>query len=102
MGILKKDKGIVYAGIMLDHDLEKRPVYETDLRLCGQDVVHLIVENIPRHVPILIHSCNPSEAPVMHSLLENAGFAAERISMNELTKESFNEWLDYVRENWEP
>jgi len=51
MGVLKRSKGKVYAGIMLDHDLEKRPVCETDLRLCGQDVVHLIVENIPRHVP---------------------------------------------------
>ncbi len=101
IGILKRDKGKVYAGIMLDHDLEKRPICETDLRLCGQDVVHLIIGSISRQVPILIHSCNPSEAPVMHKMLEKAGFAVERISMNDLTEESFIEWLDYVRENCE-
>ncbi len=101
MGILKRDKGKVYAGIMLDHDLDKSPVCETDLKLCGQDVVKLIIRNVSKEVPILIHSCNPSEAPVMHSLLEKAGFAVERISMNDLTEESFKEWLNYVRENWE-
>ena len=101
MGILKRDKGKVYAGIMLDHDLDKSPVCETDLKLCGQDVVKLIIGNISKKVPILIHSCNPSEAPVMHSLLEKAGFAVERISMNDLTEESFKDWLTYVRENWE-
>ena len=101
MGILKRDKGKVYAGIVLDHDLEKNPASESDLFLCGQDVVDTIIKNVSKQVPILIHSVNESQAPVMQTMLEKAGFAVERIPMDILTRESFNEWLEYVRENWE-
>jgi len=101
MGILKRDKEKVYAGIVLDHDLEQRPASENDLFMCGKDVVDAIISNVSRNVPILIHSVNESQAPIMHTMLEKAGFAVERIPMNILTGESFNEWLDYVRENCE-
>jgi hypothetical protein len=102
MGILKRDKRKVYAGIVLDHDLEKRPASESDLFLCGQDVVDAIIMNVSREVLLLIHSVNETQASVMHTMLEEAGFAVERIPMDVLTRESFNEWLDNVRENCKP
>ena len=101
IGILKRDKGKVYAGIVLDHDLGKRPASESDLFLCGTDVVDAIIINVSRDVLILIHSVNESQAPVMHTMLQNAGFMVDRIPMDTLTRESFNEWLDYIRENYE-
>ena len=101
MGILTRDKGRVYAGIVLDHDLEKRPASESDLSLCGRDVVDTIIKYVSKDVPVLIHSVNGSQAPVMHTMLEKAGFKVERIPMNILTEESFNEWLEEVRENCE-
>ena len=101
IGILKRDKGKVYAGIVLDHDLERRPASESDLFLCGKDVVDIIISKVFRDVSILIHSVNESQVPVMHTLLEKAGFAVKRIPMDVLTAASFNEWLDYVRENFE-
>ena len=69
--------------------------------LCGTDVVEAIIFNVSKDVPILIHSVNQSQAPVMHTMLEKAGFAVERIPMNVPTGESFNEWLDFVRDNRE-
>jgi hypothetical protein len=57
--------------------------------------------NVSREVSILIHSVNESQAPVMHTMLDKAGFSVERIPMDVLTRESFNEWLEYVYENCE-
>ena len=96
--ILKRDKGAVYTGIVLDHDLGKRPATDTDLRLCGKDVVNAIIAGVSKTVPVLIHSVNESQAPIMQSMLQRAGFDVERIPMNVLTKASFNEWLSYARE----
>jgi len=102
IGILKRDRGKVYAGIVLDHDLDQRPASETDRFMCGKDVADAIIVNVSKDIPILIHSINESQAPVMQTTLEEAGFAVERIPMDILTRESFNEWLGYVRETCEP
>ena len=79
IGILKTDKGRVYEGIVLDLNLEKRPASESNLSLCSTDVVDAIIRYVSKDVPTLIHSVNESQAPVMHTMLEKAGFMVERI-----------------------
>ena len=100
IGILRVDRRTVYAGIVLDYDLQARKASEADRYLSGEDVTQAIIEHISRHVPILIHSMNVSQRGVMARKLERAGFEVTRIPMDVLTAESFREWVDGVMENW--
>ncbi len=58
IGILRLDSGFVYAGVMLDHDLQDRRATELDAMLSGRDVVDSIIEHLSRDVMILVHSVN--------------------------------------------
>ncbi len=100
IGILQRDPGAVYAGIMLDHDLQLQVASEADRSLSGTDVVQVLILNIATDVPILIHSVNRFCAPGMAIRLETAGFDVSRIPMDKLTQSQLLEWLDDVRENW--
>jgi len=99
IGIIRRDRN-AYAGIVLDHDLQARSATSSDRHLCGQDVVDVIVQTISRDIPILVHSVNETQGPVMERQLLKAGFAVERIPMHVLTEESFNDWIEYVSETW--
>ncbi len=101
IGILERDRGNVYAGILLDHDLQGRIVTTTDHYLDGKDIVNVIVKNIAKDVPILIHSMNTTYAPVMAERLEHDGFSVSRIPMANLTRERLTEWIEEVRALWE-
>jgi hypothetical protein len=101
MAQIKADKGNVYAGIMLDHDLRGQLKVTSSALLSGSDLINIIIHNIDRDVPILVHSMNLGMAPVMVRRLEIAGFYVKRIPMVELTKDKLNEWIDLVRECWE-
>ena len=98
IGILNRDRGRVYSGIVLDHDLDQRAVNAEDLKLCGRDILSSLCRNVSRDVPILVHSMNAARAPVMVAALEKTGFCVERIPMDQLAEDSFNNWLGYVRE----
>jgi CheY-like chemotaxis protein len=100
MGILRVDWRSVYAGIVLDHDLQARKASESDRYLSGQDVTQAIIEHIKRHVPILIHSMNASQRAVISSRLQRAGFEVTTMPMDALTPEPFRAWVDSVIENW--
>jgi CheY-like chemotaxis protein len=100
VGILRLDRGTVYAGVVLDHDLQERKAAETDRYLSGQDVVEAIVQHLSCDVPILVHSNNASQSNVMVLRLQRAGYDVTQIPMSVLTKESFEEWIRKVRENW--
>ena len=100
LGILKRDSNL-YAGIMLDHDLQTQAATATDMELSGSTVVKWIKEMIPTDVPILIHSMNVSRAPEMKRSLEAAGFSVTRITMDMLEREHFHSWLNEVRDNWD-
>jgi len=97
IGILERDRGSVYAGILLDHDLQGRTATATDCTLDGKDVVNMIVKNISKNVPILVHSMNVTQAPVMARRLEKDGFYVTRIPMTSLTKERLQEWVAEAR-----
>ena len=101
IGVLERDKGNVYAGILLDHDLQGRAATATDCSLDGKDVVNMIVKNISKNVPILVHSMNVTQAPVMANKLEKEGFCVTRIPMAILTKERLQEWVAEARAIWE-
>lgn len=101
MGLLARDKGHVYAGILLDHDLQQQTAIEKDLYLSGEQVVESAIRNVYKDVPILVHSVNAQQASVMVSKLEAAGFDVTRMSMDHLKKEQLLEWVEEAREMWE-
>ena len=101
IGILERDRGSVYAGILLDHDLQGRMATTTDRYLDGKDIVNVIVKNISKNVPILVHSMNVTQAPVMAHRLEKDGFYVTRIPMANLTKERLQVWVGEAMALWE-
>lgn len=100
-GILRKGATDGIAGIMLDHDLEQQPVIENDLKMSSSHLMNALVLSIPRSVPVLIHSMNISKPVIMERQLKSAGFSVTRIKMEDLTRASFHEWLQDVRDNWD-
>jgi len=101
LGIIQRDRGDVYAGILLDHDLGEQAAADSDRFLTGMDIVDAIARNVSKHVPILVHSMNFAWAPVMVSKLTKAGFDVTRVQMDNLTKEWLQEWMEEARELWE-
>lgn len=99
LGILKRDRN-EYAGVMLDHDLQLQAATSKDMELSGSTVVKWIKAMVSPDVPILVHSMNRTMSPGMVKYLEESGFSVTRIPMEDLTKEYFLSWLDYVRECW--
>ena len=102
IGLLKRDCGKVYAGILLDHDLVYQTATKDDEYLSGSDVVDAIIQNIDKTVSILIHSVNERMAPLMEIKLKKAGFRdVLRIPMQYLSEQKLVEWVDDARELWE-
>jgi hypothetical protein len=46
IGTLRLDKGRVYAGIVLDHDLQERAASDVDQFLSGKEVVEAIIRYV--------------------------------------------------------
>lgn len=101
IGLLRLDRGHVYAGVMLDHDLQGHVATEADKQLSGTEVLNTLMQTVSLDVPVLVHSMNPVDAPRMAKRLEQAGFYVERIPFAVLTPERFAAWLTSVREIWE-
>jgi hypothetical protein len=70
IGIRQRDRGRVYAGILVDHDFQEQRITQIDQILSGSDLIRVIVRNISRRVKILVHSMNISRAPLMVETLE--------------------------------
>ena len=89
---------------MLDHDLSDSPITDIDHGLSTSDVMPLIQRGVRRSVPVLIHNHNASKPVWMQRALESAGFSATRVRFALLFREPsrFSEWLDDVRDNWDP
>ena len=99
LGIVKTDhrsrqNKSPYRGIMLDHDLQEQIVCVDEGQLSGMNVVGAIINYVSREVPILVHSMNPSEAPIMVKKLKSAGFRVTRLPMRDLTAEKLLGWLE--------
>jgi len=89
------------AGICLDHDLNSNPRTDSDSWVSGSDVVQQILQKVPKHVPVLVHSMNTIQAPGMVSKLSRAGFSVTRIRMAILDQGRFRTWLADVEDNLE-
>lgn len=100
IGILQRDRN-VYAGIMLDHDLQDQIATDMDFFLSGTNVTKVIMANISPDVPIMVHSVNQAAAPRMVKALSKAGFSVTRLPMTEMSEEKLGAWLDGVRECWD-
>ncbi len=100
LGLLARDRGHVYSGILLDHDLQQQTASDSDKNLSGEHVVEAVIRYVSKTVPILIHSVS-EKGLVMMKKLEANGFWATRIPMDQLQKDAFLEWLEDAREIWE-
>lgn len=100
LGILERDRGLVYAGVLLDHDLQQHAATGADEYLSGTQVADAIVRNVSNEVPILVHSMNPTKAPVMARRLAEAGFSVTQVPMEVLDRKKLEEWLEEVRAFW--
>jgi hypothetical protein len=98
MGILRRDRGNVYGAVLLDHDLQERVASESDRLLSGRDVADVVIENVSKDVPILIHSMNTAGARGMADALKRAGFDVTVVPMSCLDREAVVEWLKEARE----
>lgn len=100
LGILERDRGHVYGGILLDHDLQLNTITARDHGLSGTQVVDGILRTVSRDVPVMIHSMNPEKSPVMAARLESAGFQVSKTPWFEMTEALYLQWLEAVGEEW--
>lgn len=101
LGLIRRDTGRVYGGVLLDHDLEQRTKTADDELLSGTDVARALVQHFSTDVPILIHSVNPGKAPRVARHLEDRGFWVTRIPFHVLSHAQFSSWLDEARDIWD-
>jgi hypothetical protein len=101
LGVIRRDTGRIYGGVLLDHDLEQRVMTVDDESLSGTDVALALVENFSTDVPILIHSMNHLKAPRVARQLEDRGFWVTRIPFYDLSEVRFRAWLEEARDIWE-
>lgn len=97
IGIIKRDPGRVYDGIMLDHDLNEQGMTQHEGLYSGKHVVKAILQQIENDVPVFVHSANASGGPAMAEMLRGEGFDVQQVPMGQLTSERFQVWLDVVR-----
>jgi hypothetical protein len=100
IGVLSRDSGYVYGGVLLDHDLQEQILTEVDHMMSGSDVLKSLITHLSRDVPILVHSMNPTRAPQLVQRLKGAGFEVTRITFQNLDRETFLKWLEDARYNW--
>jgi CheY-like chemotaxis protein len=101
MKVLELDAGRVYAGILLDHDLDQAVAAESELQLSGRQVVEQLVRKVDVDVPVLIHSVNPLGARMMEQNLVEHGFDVTRVPFFNLDRQRLGRWLEVVWEEWE-
>jgi CheY-like chemotaxis protein len=101
LGMLERDRGYVYAGLCIDHDLQRQAMTGADHSMDGNTVVDAVRRYISNDVPVLVHSMNPGRAPAMVQKLESSGFWVTRLPMAELNEQNFGNWLEEVKEIWE-
>ena len=98
---LVRHGGESLAGICLDFDLNMATHAEGEAHVNGAAIANAIVQKIPRHIPVLIHSMNVAGAPRMLHQLTSEGFSATRITFENLSKGKFLDWLQEAHDNWD-
>lgn len=92
------------AGLMLDHDLSDSPLTTVDPHLSSSALIPLLQRRLPRHIPVLIHSHNLNKPVTMQRSLEASGHSVTRIRFSalEMEPQRFMDWIQDVRDNWDP
>lgn len=98
MGLLRRDRGAVYGGIMLDYDLGDRKGAGGGPFLSGEDVADALCDYMDRTVLIFVHSNSKTHTPALASRLRQAGFTVERVAFDDITEKIIREWVDEVTE----
>ncbi len=101
LGLIRRDPGRVYGGILLDHDLGERAMTRDDELLSGTDVAIAIIEHVSADIPVLIHSTNQTKVTRIVRQLEEHGFWVTRIPYYHMTETAFRDWLNEAHEIWE-
>ena len=99
--VIELDKGSVYAGSCLDHDLNEQVIAGEEKGVDGVEVVRRIARNISLNVPILVHSMNFGGGTSMFRMLQAQGFSVTRVPFKHMCEIVFLEWIDGVRAEWE-
>ena len=100
MGVIHRDAGHVWSGVMLDHVLAQRARTEDDLGLSGTDVALALMDYFSVDIPILVHSTNQVQAPRVVRQLEQKGFWVTHIPYYRMTEQRFLTWLEETRAIW--
>jgi CheY-like chemotaxis protein len=86
LGILARDSGDAYAGIMLDYDLHQSLRGAREVK--GADVARFIARKVQSDTPILVHSMNPAGRVEIVQILKAAGFSLTCVPMEELSRQN--------------
>lgn len=100
MGVIRRDAGHVWSGVMLDHDLAQRARTEDDLALSGTDVALALMDHFCVDIPILVHSTNQVQAPRVVRQLERKGFWVTHIPYYHMTERAFTDWVVEAKAIW--
>ena len=101
MGVIRRDAGHVWSGVMLDHDLAQRARTDDDASLSGTDVALALMEHFSVDIPVLVHSTNQVQAPRVVRQLEQKGFWVTHIPYYHMTERAFTDWVEEARAIWE-
>ena len=100
IGLIRRDHGHVYGGILLDRDLAQRAVTEADESLSGSDVAMALMDNFSIEIPILIHSTNQVQVPRVARQLTAKGFWVTRLPFYDMNEGAFLAWLEEAHGIW--
>ena len=81
-----------WSGVILDYDLDSPDTSTNPFN--GLDVAKVIVEMLPKDVPLLLYSMNTQGRQQMAELLRGAGFPVTEIPFDELDESSFRSWVE--------
>ncbi|MCU0834291.1 MAG: hypothetical protein MUC77_07630 [Chromatiaceae bacterium] len=101
LGLIRRDAGHVYGGVMLDHDLGQRAMTADDAALSGSDVALALIAHFSPDIPILVQSTNQVQVPRVVRQLEEQGFWVTRRPWYEMTEAAFLAWIEEARALWE-
>jgi CheY-like chemotaxis protein len=73
LGLIRRDPGRVYGGILLDHDLGERAMTRDDELLSGTDVAIAIIEHFSTDIPVLIRTSKQMTADLAEQIHETIG-----------------------------